>query len=198
MVAMAAVGIAGYFILRRLFVHAAEGMARHTAQALDQLVRVATSTRTGQAAAAAIAASLASGRLTHFAAYAAAEHIPEEVAREQFAQSIERVARRMDSAIKLPIIGGVGLDAVLGLFPFAGDAVSTAVSLSLVAKSIRYGLPRELITKMLANVLVDFLMGAVPFVGDLADMWFKANMRNVALLRAYLDQKVVEPRDYSL
>ena len=168
--------------------HAADGIARHTAQALDQLARAATSTRAGQTAAAAVAASFATGRLTHLGAYAAAEHIPEEVAREQFAQSIERVARRMDSAVKLPIIGGVGLDALLGLFPFAGDAVSTAVSLSLVAKSIRYGLPRELITKMLANILVDFLMGAVPFVGDLADMWFKANMRNVALLREYLEQ----------
>jgi hypothetical protein len=92
----------------------------------------------------------------------------------------------MDSAIKLPIVGGVGLDALLGLVPVAGDAASAAVSISLIAKSMRYGLPREIITKMLANVLLDLLLGAIPLVGDLADMWFKANERNVALLKEYL------------
>jgi uncharacterized protein DUF4112 len=92
----------------------------------------------------------------------------------------------MDSAIKLPIVGGVGLDALLGLVPVAGDAASAAVSVSIIARSIRYGIPREIITKMLANVLVDLLLGAVPIVGDLADMWFKANERNVALLKEYL------------
>ena len=92
----------------------------------------------------------------------------------------------MDNAVRLPIIGGVGLDAVLGLVPVAGDLTSAAVSISLIARSLRYGVPHEIITKMLANVLVDLLIGAVPIVGDLGDMWFKANVRNVALLKEYL------------
>ncbi|MCA1586830.1 MAG: DUF4112 domain-containing protein, partial [Acidobacteria bacterium] len=65
---------------------------------------------------------------------------------------------------------------------------SAVVSLSLVARSLKYGIPRELVVKMLANVLVDALLGAVPLVGDLADIWFRANTRNVTLLREYLDR----------
>jgi len=74
----------------------------------------------------------------------------------------------------------------------AGDAASAAVSVSLIAKSVRYGIPREIITKMLANVLVDLVLGAIPLVGDLADIWFKANERNVALLREYLGDEATE------
>jgi hypothetical protein len=79
--------------------------------------------------------------------------------------------------------------------PVAGDAASAAVSVSLIAKSVRYGIPREIITKMLANVLVDLLLGIVPVVGDLADMWFRANERNVALLKEYLGDEAGEVID---
>jgi hypothetical protein len=72
------------------------------------------------------------------------------------------------------------------LFPVAGDATSAAVSVLLVARSIKYGIPREIIARMLANVLIDLLMGTIPLAGDLADIWFRANARNVALLREYL------------
>ena len=52
--------------------------------------------------------------------------------------------------------------------------------------------PREIIARMLANVLVDMLVGAVPVVGDLADIWFRANQRNVTLLREYLGDEARE------
>jgi hypothetical protein len=119
-------------------------------------------------------------------AYAATEGISEDQARRQFAQSIERTARLMDSAVTLPIVGPVGLDALLGLFPVAGDALSAAVSVSLIARSLKYGVPPEIIARMLGNVLIDMLLGAVPVVGDLGDILFRANLRNVALLREYL------------
>jgi hypothetical protein len=183
-VIVAVIGVVGYAVLRRVFMRAADRMAHHIARALTQVGNVALNPRF--AAASAAAARVASGHLTHLAAYAAAEGMSEEAAREQFTRSIERVSKVMDSAIKLPLIGGVGLDALLGLVPVAGDAASAAVSVSLIAKSVRYGIPREIITKMLANVLVDLLLGAVPLFGDLADMWFKANERNVALLKEYL------------
>jgi uncharacterized protein DUF4112 len=178
---LAGVGVAGYFILRKVFLRSADRMSHHIAQALTE---IADSPLAGRVSA--TAARVATGRLTNFAAYAAAQGVSEDVARAQFARSIERLARTMDSAIKLPIVGGVGLDALLGLVPVAGDATSAAISISLIARSIRFGVPSEIITKMLANVLLDFLLGAVPLVGDLADIWFKANERNVALLKEYL------------
>jgi hypothetical protein len=175
------VAVGGYFVLRRAFMRTADRMAHHIDQTLRELANSALGTRVS-----ATAARIAIGRLTNLGAYAAAEGLSEEAARAQFYRSIERVSKTMDSAIRLPIVGGVGLDALLGLFPVAGDAASAAVSISLIAKSVRYGIPPEIIRKMLANVLVDLLLGAVPLVGDLADMWFKANERNVALLKEYL------------
>jgi hypothetical protein len=186
---LAGVGIAAYLILRRLFIQASEGVTRHIALALDDVTRAAASTRTGQEAFAA-ATRFATGRMSNLDAYAATEHVSEDAARQQFYDSIEKIARVMDSAVKIPLIGPVGMDAVLGLFPFVGDTVSAAVSVSLIAKSIRYGIPREIVTKMLANVLFDLLMGAVPIVGDIADIWFRANTRNVRLLRQYLEDRV--------
>jgi hypothetical protein len=192
-VVVAALGVGAYLVLRKVFMRAADRMAHHIARALTQVTDVALNPRF--AAVSAAAARAASGRLTHLGAYAAAEGMSEEAARAQFSRSIERVAKVMDSAIKVPILGGVGLDALLGLVPIAGDAASAAVSVSLIAKSVRYGIPREIITKMLANVLVDLLLGAVPLVGDLVDVWFRANERNVALLKEYLGDEAREVID---
>ncbi len=100
----------------------------------------------------------------------------EDAARQEFVESIERIALLMDGAVRLPVIGPVGLDAVLGLFPVAGDFVSGAISVFLIGKSLKYGVPHDVIARMLANVLFDVVVGAVPVAGDLADMWFRANI----------------------
>lgn len=179
---LAAVGVAAYFVLRRMFERAAHRVA-------DDLGRVLADVTAGGVRARPAGAGAArgpAGRVTPLHAYAAAEGMSEEDARREFADSIERTARLMDAAVRLPVIGPVGLDPLLGLFPVAGDIISAAVSVSLIGRSIRYGVPREIIARMLGNVLVDLLVGAIPVAGDLADIWFRANMRNVALLRAYL------------
>ena len=176
--------IAAFFLLRRLFERASNRMADDIGRVLAELSGHAVATPAGRRAASATRA--AAGRFTHLGAYAAAEGMSEEAARREFAESIERVARIMDSAFRLPIVGPIGLDAALGLFPVAGDTVSAAISMTLIARSLKYGVPREIIVRMLANVLVDMLVGAVPVVGDLADIWFRANERNVTLLREYL------------
>jgi hypothetical protein len=178
------VAVAGFFILRRLFERASSRVADDIGRILAELSGRAAATPTGRRAEA--AARAAAGRFTHLGAYAAAEGMSEDAARREFAQSIERVSRIMDSAFRIPIIGPIGLDAALGLFPVAGDTISAAISVTLIARSLRYGVPREIIAKMLANVFFDLLVGAIPVVGDLADIWFRANERNVALLREYL------------
>ena len=95
----------------------------------------------------------------------------------------------MDSAITLPVIGPVGLDAAMGLVPVVGDVAAGAISLTLVARSLRYGPPAALVSRMLANVLTDVILGAIPIVGVLADIWFRANDRNAALMREFLQQR---------
>lgn len=106
-----------------------------------------------------------------------------------FLARLERTERLMDRQIALPLIGGIGLDAILGFVPYVGDATSALVSGSLIVDSIRYGVPRDVIARMVANMFVDLLVGAVPVVGDVFDIAFKANTRNIALVRKYLEQE---------
>lgn len=192
LVLLAVIGVAGYVVLRWVFVRVSGHVSDKLAAAIVTAGTHAAGTRVGQRSAG--AAKAAAERLTRLGVYAAAANIPEDVARRQFVESIERVARLMDGAVRLPLVGPVGLDALLGLIPVAGDAASAAVGLSLVARSLKYGVPPDLIARMLGNVLTDLLFGAIPIVGDLADLWFRANQRNTDLLRAYLASPVSEDR----
>lgn len=181
---LAAAGVAAYFVLRRLFERASARIADHIGRVLAELAGRTATTRVGRSTGS--AARAATGGFTHLGAYAAAEGISEEEARRQFVRSIERTARLMDAWVKLPVVGPVGLDALLGLVPVVGDTVAAAISISLIARSLRYGVPDDIIARMLGNVLFDLLLGAIPGVGDVADMWFRSNLRNLELLREYL------------
>jgi hypothetical protein len=75
-----------------------------------------------------------------------------------------------------------GLNSVIGLAPWAGDAVLVAISLYIVLEASRLGLPRAKIVRMLVNVAVEAALGAVPIVGDLLDVAWKANLRNVDII----------------
>jgi len=96
------------------------------------------------------------------------------------------VARLLDGAVKLPVVGRVGLDPLVGLLPVAGDAATAAVSLLLVAEAARQGVRPRVLARMLANVGVDAAAGAVPVAGDLFDAVWRANERNVDLAVADL------------
>lgn len=103
-----------------------------------------------------------------------------------FLTRLDRIERLMDRRISLPLVGGIGLDAVLGFVPYVGDTASALVTGSLIVDSIRYGMPRDVVARMVANMFVDLLFGAIPLVGDVFDIVFKANTRNIALVRAHL------------
>jgi hypothetical protein len=75
-----------------------------------------------------------------------------------------------------------GLNSIIGLAPGAGDAVLTLISLYIVYEAVRLGLPRAKIVRMLANVGVEAALGAFPLVGDLLDVVWKANLRNVDII----------------
>ncbi len=78
-----------------------------------------------------------------------------------------------------------GLDPILGLVPILGDLVSLLLSLYIVWIGIQLRVPREIITRMISNVVFDFTLGLIPVVGDLADFLYKANSRNLDLLEKY-------------
>lgn len=100
---------------------------------------------------------------------------------------LELLARWMDSAFVVPGTNiRFGLDAIIGLVPGLGDAVTSLVSLYLMSAASRHGLSRATLARMGANVAVDFAVGAVPLVGDLFDVYWKANQKNVALLQRHL------------
>ncbi len=101
-------------------------------------------------------------------------------------REMEAVARVMDAAW-VPAIGPrIGLDPVIGLFlPGLGDVATAAVSLYLVERSRRLGVPLPVLIEMVGNVVVDTLVGIVPLLGDCFDVLFKANLRNVNLARRH-------------
>ena len=103
---------------------------------------------------------------------------------------VEALAWLLDSSIPVPGTGGrrFGIDALIGFVPVVGDLVSGSIGLYIVWRGSRLGLPRVVIARMLANSAIDFAVGAIPFVGDAFDLWFKANTRNLALMRRHLER----------
>ena len=113
---------------------------------------------------------------------------------QQSLARLEALAQLMDGAFVIPGTSiRFGLDGVIGLFPVAGDMLAGLVSTYLVWEAKKLGAPGWLIARMLANTLLDSVVGAVPVVGDAFDVLFRANIKNMALLRRYLEKKGYAP-----
>jgi hypothetical protein len=96
----------------------------------------------------------------------------------------------LEGLIKLPLIGRrVGLDAIIGLAPGVGDAATAALGLYLIWEARNLGASRGTLLRMLANVGVDTAIGSVPIAGDLFDLFFRSNSRNLKLVKRLLDQR---------
>lgn len=96
------------------------------------------------------------------------------------------LARVLDTAVGVPGTKlRVGLDALLGLFPVAGDVVGAVLSGYIVLTAWRRGASAAVIGRMLANIGVDTALGSIPVIGDLFDVGFKSNVRNVKLLEEH-------------
>ncbi len=101
---------------------------------------------------------------------------------------IAMLERVLESAILLPVVRRrIGLDAVLGLMPGLGDAMAGAMGLYLVWEARNLGASRFTLARMVANVLVDTLLGSVPVAGDIFDIFFRSNTRNLKLIRPLLE-----------
>ena len=96
------------------------------------------------------------------------------------------IANTLDTAVKIPFIGvRVGLDFLIGLIPVIGDAVVLLLSWRIVYLGRKMGVPKPILKQMVRNSLLDFGLGFIPFVGDIADVFYKANTKNVQLMERW-------------
>ena len=110
--------------------------------------------------------------------------------REQRLARLEAIAKLLDVAFIMPGTNiRYGIDGIIGLIPVIGDIITTAISLWLVREARLLGAPWHITARMLANVAVDGVVGLVPVAGDAFDVMFRANIRNVRLLRRWLDKQ---------
>jgi hypothetical protein len=102
---------------------------------------------------------------------------------------LEQLAHWLDDRYRLPGTGiRVGLDGIIGLIPGIGDTATGLLSAYIIYEAWRLGVPRSVLAGMLGNFGIDFVIGAVPVVGDIFDIGWKANRRNVRMLLRHLQR----------
>lgn len=110
--------------------------------------------------------------------------------REQRFARLDALAKLLDVAFVLPGTNiRYGIDGLIGLIPVVGDLLTTAIQLWLVREARALGAPRHVIARMLGNVALDGVVGLVPFAGDAFDVMFRANIRNMRLLKKWMDKQ---------
>lgn len=98
-------------------------------------------------------------------------------------ETLRKLRWWLDEAFRVPGTSiRVGWDPIIGLVPWAGDVLTALLACAIVVHAHRRRLPRVVQLRMLLNVAIDLLIGAVPLVGDAADVFWKANSMNMALL----------------
>jgi hypothetical protein len=105
-------------------------------------------------------------------------------------ERLDAIAKLLDIAFLVPGTKiRYGIDGIIGLIPVVGDIVATALSLWLVREARALGAPWHITARMLGNVAIQGVVGAVPVAGDAFDVMFRANMRNVRMLRRWMDRQ---------
>ncbi len=113
------------------------------------------------------------------------------LAKKKFSKTqkrLDRLAWFLDSVIPLPGGFKLGLDGLVGLIPVAGDAITAVLSTYIVGVGVRSGASKPVIFKMLSNIVMDAVLGTLPFIGDLFDIAHRANHKNVQLIQGYLEK----------
>jgi hypothetical protein len=102
---------------------------------------------------------------------------------------IEILEQLLEGLVEVPgLKRKVGLDAMLGVIPVAGDLISAALGLYMVWEARNLGMSRWQLARMVGNVGFDTLVGAVPVAGDLFDFLYRSNSRNLRIIRKHLDK----------
>lgn len=111
---------------------------------------------------------------------------------EEFSQidQLEVLAQILDSAFTIPGTKiNFGVDSLIGLIPVLGDTISLAISGFIMSYAKQINLPKHKIWQMRFNVFMDWLIGLVPLIGDLFDVGWKANKRNVKIMRDHIEKQ---------
>ena len=109
--------------------------------------------------------------------------------RERLAR-LDALASILDTAFVIPGTNvRFGADSLIGLVPGIGDVVTTAMSLWLVHEAYQIGAPPRIISRMVRNVILDGMVGAVPVVGDVFDVMWRANKRNMRILQEWAERE---------
>jgi hypothetical protein len=110
--------------------------------------------------------------------------------RRQRIARLDTLATLLDTVLVIPGTNiRFGLDALIGLFPGIGDAITTVLSLYIVHEAHQLGAPGHVIGRMLANVALDGVVGAIPVVGDAFDVMWRANVRNMRILHEWMERE---------
>src|SRR5678815_6192146 len=97
---------------------------------------------------------------------------------------LDRLGWLMDDLFRIPVLGWrFGLDAIIGLIPGFGDTATSIVSFYILVAAVRYRVPKITLLRMGFNIAIDYVVGSLPVVGDLADAWWKSNHMNLELLQ---------------
>jgi hypothetical protein len=104
-------------------------------------------------------------------------------------QRVEALEQLLEGVFVIPVINRrVGLDAIVGLVPVLGDVVTAAMGAYIVWEGHNLGLPKWKLWRMAGNVAFDSAVGAVPLAGDLFDLLFRSNTRNLRIIKRHLDK----------
>lgn len=99
---------------------------------------------------------------------------------------IKKIAFIMDtqySFLGIPF----GFDSIIGFFPIAGDIVGGLISMYIIWEARKIGVPDPLLKKMARNVVVDVVLGSTPVIGNIFDLFYKTNKRNLAIIERYIN-----------
>jgi hypothetical protein len=104
-------------------------------------------------------------------------------------ERVRRLARSMDTQFEIAGIK-LGWDAIIGLVPLAGDFVTAAIGVYPIVIARKHGFGKALQTRMAMNLLIDWAVGEVPLLGDAFDVFFRANIKNAALLEREVEKRL--------
>jgi hypothetical protein len=110
--------------------------------------------------------------------------------RREAVNRLDLISRLLDTAFVVPGTNiRFGIEAIIRLIPGIGDAVASVLSCVILVEAHRLGVPRTVLMRMIANVVLEGTAGAVPFAGDMFDVVFRANRRNIRILRNYMERE---------
>ncbi|NJO71926.1 MAG: DUF4112 domain-containing protein [Oscillatoriales cyanobacterium RM1_1_9] len=110
-------------------------------------------------------------------------------------KQLRNLSNLLDNAIRIPGMSrGIGLDPIIGLIPGGGDLVGGALSAYIIFKAFQLGVPQPTLMRMASNIATETLVGTVPVFGDVFDVAWRANVKNVELLESHLDSPEISQK----